>query len=72
MKFNDNSKLEINEVISKYKDKEGRIYIKTKWRTVNNPISLGSMAKPNNKIKEIRITVPEERRNPFDMLFGNG
>ena len=42
-------------------DDYGRTIIKSEWIKANGEVSLGSMAKPNKKVLEIKYNVPNDK-----------
>ena len=57
----ENSELFIRVKTEEYVNQDGRIFIKSEWVKSNGEVSLGSMAKPNKKVLEIKYNVPDDK-----------
>ena len=59
-----------------FQKEDGNWYSKLIWKLASNPISLGSVKKPNLKITHLKIEIPQDKpkrdENPFTKFFGGG
>jgi len=61
------TKFEILVTKDSYIDEQGRTIERGEWKTIEEPVNIGSFKNPNPDIKRVKWTVPKKEE---DTIFG--
>ena len=71
IKDNENSRILIRKIVDTGIDMNGNRFVKVNWFKLEQPLNLGSLAKPQNTdVDQIKIEIPEDPPKNVGDLFG--